>query len=333
MSNLKRLFLGIFAMLLFVGVFPALSQELVIYSGRSERLIKPVLDEFSKRTGVKITIHSGGSVELLNKILAEGDRTPADLFMTVDAGTLERARVAGLLEAIKSQVIENNIPKELRAPDNSWVGLSLRLRVIAYNPQRVKPNEIKTYDDLTNPKWKGRIGVRTGSNVYVQSQVAMMIAERGEAKTEKFLRALLVNVGDKIYPSDTRLVEAVAKGEIDVALVNHYYVYLHLNKNPEDKKNLAFVVPPKAHYNVSGIGILKTSKNKELAKQLVEFLVSDEAQKMFAEANFEYPANPKVPTAKEVLPRDKFTLSPIPLSVMGRYMVPAIDLIDKVGYR
>lgn len=311
----------------------AVAQEIVVYSGRSERLIKPVLDEFTKRTGIKVVLHSAGTVELFNKLIAEGERTPADVFLTVDAGTLERARIAGLLAPIKSEVITKNIPAEMRAPDNSWVGLSLRIRVIAYNPQRVKPEEIKTFDSLTHPKFKGRVGVRTGSNVYPQSHIAMMIAERGEVETEKFLRRLLANVGDKIYPSDSRAVEAVAKGEVDVAIVNHYYVYLHLRKNPEDSKTLAFVVPPKTAYNVSGAGILRTSKNKEAALKLLEFMASEEGQRLFVEENREYPVNPKVPPHPEMLPRDKFTLSPIPLSVMGRYMQTAIDLIDKVGYR
>lgn len=317
----------------FVIASQALAQELVVYSGRSERLIKPVLDEFTRRTGIKIILHSAGSVELLNKLIAEGDRSPADVYITVDAGTLERARIAGLLHPIKSSVIEKNIPKEMRASDNSWVGLSLRIRVIAYNPQKVKPEEIKTFESLMDPKWKGRLGIRTGSNVYPQSHTAMMIAEKGEAETERFLRAIVANAGDKIYPSDSRAVEAVARGEVDVAIVNHYYVYGHLKKNPEDAKTLAFVVPPKTAYNVSGAAILKSSKNKENAQKLIEFMASDEGQIMFAEENREYPVNPRIKPHPDMLPRDKFTLSSVPLSTMGRYIMTAIDLIDKVGYR
>lgn len=319
---------------LFAGFMSeAFAQELIVYSGRGERLIKPVLDEFTKKTGIKITLHSAGTVELLNKLLAEGERTPADVYLTVDAGTLERARIAGILQPLKSEIIEKNIPREMRAPDNSWIGLSLRVRVIAYNPQKVKPDEIKTFESLMDPKWKGRLGIRTGSNVYPQSHTAMMIAEKGEAWTEKFLKAIVANAGDKIYPSDSRAVEAVAKGEADVAIVNHYYVYGHLRKNPHDSKTLAFVVPPKSAYNVSGGGILKTSKNKEAAQRLIEFMASDEGQAMFAEENREYPVNPKISAHESMMKRDKFTLSPVSLSTMGRYMMPAIDLIDKAGYR
>ncbi len=331
---IKRLMIVVLAVaLLCVNIGIAAAQEFVVYSGRGERLIKPVLDEFTKKTGIKITLHSAGTVELLNKLLAEGDRTPADVYLTVDAGTLERARIAGLLQPIKSEAITTNIPAEMRAADNSWIGLSLRMRIIAYNPQKVKPEEIKTFESLMDPKWKGRLGIRTGSNVYVQSHTAMMIAEKGEAETEKFLRAIVANAGDKIYPSDTRAVEAVAKGEVDAALVNHYYVYGHLRKTPDDSKTLAFVVPPKTAYNVSGGGILKTSKNKEAAQRLIEFMASDEGQRMFAEENREYPVNPKISAHESMMKRDKFTLSPISLSTMGRYMMTAIDLIDKVGYR
>lgn len=309
------------------------AQELIVYSGRGERLIKPVLDEFTKRTGIKITLHSAGTVELLNKLLAEGDRSPADIYLTVDAGTLERARTAGLLQPVRSEIIETNIPPAMRAPDNSWVGLSLRMRIIAYNPQKVKPAEVKTFESLTDPKFKGRLGIRTGSNVYPQSHTAMMIAEKGEAETEKFLRGILANAGDKIYPSDSRAVEAVAKGEVDAVIVNHYYVYGHLRKNPDDGKILAFVAPPKSAYNVSGGGILKTGRNKEAAQKLMEFMASDEGQRMFAEENREYPANPKIAAYEGMMKREEFTLSPVPLATMGRYMMTAIDLIDRVGYR
>ncbi|MEW6410298.1 MAG: extracellular solute-binding protein [Nitrospirota bacterium] len=314
-----------------VGV--ATAEELIVYSGRGERLIRPVLDEFTRKTGVEVKLHSAGTVELFNKLIAEGDRSLADVFLTVDAGILERARIAGLLQPIKSNVITKNIPTAMRAPDNSWVGLSLRLRVIAYNPLRVKPDEIKTYESLMKPKFKGRLGIRTGSNVYVQSHTAMMIAEKGETTTEKFLKAIVENAGDKIYPSDSRAVEAVAKGEVDVAVVNHYYVYGHLRKNPDDSKTLSFLMPPKTAYNVSGVGILKTSKKKEIAQKFIELMASNEGQVMFAEENREYPVNPKIPAHPDMKKRDTFTLSPVSLSMMGRYMVTAIDLIDKVGYR
>ncbi len=330
--NATKMFV-ISIMIIFAFADGSFSQELVVYSGRSERLIKPVLDEFTKKSGIKITLHSAGTVELFNKIVAEGDKTTADVYLTVDAGTLERARIAGLLQPIKSDIITKNIPSEMRAPDNSWAGLSLRMRVIAYNPQKVKPETIMTFESLMDSKFKGRLGIRTGSNVYPQSHAAMMIAEKGEADTEKFLQAIVSNAGDKIYPSDSRAVEAVAKGEVDVAIVNHYYIYGHLRKTPDDAKSLAFVVPPKTAYNVSGGGILKNSKNKDNAQKLMEFMAGDEGQQMFAEENREYPVSQKIQPHEDMIKRDKITLSPTHLSTMGRHMVQAMDLIDKVGYR
>ncbi len=325
-------FAGVTAMLLCASQ-PVFSQDLVVYSGRGEKLIKPVLDAFTDKTGIRVTLHSAGTVELLNRILMEGDRTPADVFLTVDAGTLERARTVGLLEPLSSKVIVENIPAAMRASDNSWAGFSMRVRVIAYNPEKVKPADVRTFDALAAPKYKGRLGLRTGSNVYVQSHVAMLIAERGEEKTEALLRKLVENAGDKIYPSDSRAVEAVAKGEVDAAIVNHYYVYGHLQKNPQDAKTLAFVAPEKTAYNISGAGILKISPRKAEAQQLLEFMASDEGQKMFAEENREYPTNPKITPHASVLSREKMTLSPVALSVMGRYVVAAVDMIDRIGYR
>ncbi len=334
-SGSIRMVTAILAMVIFIAVAgQAYAQELVVYSGR--HYTDAIMEEFTKKTGIKLTFHRGGSVELFNRMIEEGNRTPADLLITVDAGTLERARIAGALQPIASETINRNVPAKLRAPDNSWVGLTVRTRVIAYNPGLVTPEEVallSTYEALTLPQFRGRIGIRTGTNVYPQSHTAMMIAEKGEAETEKFLRVIVANAGDKIYPSDTRAVEAVAKGEVDVALVNHYYVYGHLRKTPDDSKTLAFVTPTKTAYNVSGGGILKTSKNKEAAQKLIEFMASDVGQRMFAEENREYPVNPKISAHESMRNRDTFTLSPVSLSTMGRYMVPVIDLIDKVGYK
>jgi iron(III) transport system substrate-binding protein len=310
-----------------------LNREIVIYSGRSERLIRPVLDEFTKKTGIEIILHSGGTVELLNKILSEGSRSEADVYLTVDAGTLERARIAGILQPLKSDIFEKNIPKNMRAADNSWLGLALRVRVIAYNPKKIKPEEVTSFNKLTDPKFKGILGIRTGSNVYPQAHTAMMIADRGEAETEKFLKGILANVQNNIYPSDLRTVEAVANGEIDVGIVNHYYVYKHLMTHPEHKDSLDFYVPEKTEYNVSGGAVLRNSFNQANAQQLLEFLASDEGQALFVEKTREYPVNENVPIHKDMRNRKDFTLSDISLPVMGRYMMPAIDMIDMVGYR
>lgn len=339
----KRLMIIVLAVaMLCVNVGMAFAQEVVVYSGR--HYADAINEEFTKKTGIKIKVHSAGSVELFNRLIAEGERTPADILITVDAGTLERARIAGILQPMKSADIDKNIPAIFRAPDNSWVGLTLRTRVIAYNPKKVTPEEIKMlqkYSGLTLPAFKGRLGIRTGTNVYPQSHAAMLIAQVGEPETEKWLRGLVANAGDKIYPSDMRAVEAVAAGEVDIALVNNYYVYRGwLDKKwniPKDK--LAYIVPEQGKgelgksFNVSGAGLIKASKNKEAAQKFIEFLTEKESNERLAGDNHEYPANPTSKVHPEMRAVKEFRLAPVSLSTMARYMIPAIDLIDKVGYR
>lgn len=320
----------------------ALAGELVIYSGR--HYVDAIMDEFTKQTGIKLTFHRGGTVELFNRMMAEGDRTPADLLITVDAGTLERARIAGALHPFTSDVINRAIPAKLRAPDNSWVGLTTRTRVIVYNPELVTQEEIdllNSYSAVTLPQFKGRLGIRTGSNVYPQSHAAMMIAQRGEAYTLAWLKGLVRNAGDNIFPSDMRVVEAVAAGEVHLGLVNNYYVYRGL-LDPKwniPPTRLAYIVPEQATdqlgqaFNISGIAISAHSKNKENAVKFIEFLTGAAANADIAQGNHEYPANPAAAALPQMRPLIELRLSPVPLAVMARYMVPAIDLIDKAGYR
>jgi len=325
-----------------VPVSKAVAGELVVYSGR--HYADAINEEFTKKTGIRIKVHSAGSVELFNRLIAEGDRTPADILITVDAGTLERARIAGILHPMKSAEIEKNVPAALRSPDNSWVGLTLRTRVIAYNPERVTPAEVemlRRYAGVTLPAFAGRLGIRTGTNVYPQSHAAMFIAQMGEHATEMWLRGLVANARDKIYPSDMRVVEAVAAGEVDIGVVNNYYVYRGwLDKRWNiPKSRLAYIIPEQGRgelgqsFNVSGAGVTRASKNKEAAQKFIEFLTSVEANARLARDNHEYPINPMSKLHPEMRPMDKFRLAPVSLSTMARYMIPAIDMIDKVGYR
>lgn len=320
----------------------AVAGELVIYSGR--HYADAIMEEFTRQTGIKLTFHRAGSVELYNRLIAEGDRTPADILITVDAGTLERARIAGILHPIASKAITDSIPAKLRAPDNSWVGLTIRTRVIAYNPERVTPAEVallKRFTDVNLPQFRGRLGIRTGTNVYPQSHAATMIAQVGEHSTEMWLRGLVINAGDRIYPSDMRVVEAIAAGEVDIGLVNNYYVYRGwLDKRWNiPRTRLAYIVPEQREgelgqaFNISGAGIIRTSKNKENAQRFIEFLTSKDANSRIAIDNHEYPANPAAKPLPQMRPLNEIRLAPVPLAIMGRYMVPAIDLIDKVGYR
>lgn len=316
--------------------------ELVVYSGR--HYVDAINKEFTEKTGIEIIMHRAGSVSLFNRLIAEGDRTPADILITVDAGTLERARIAGILHPMESEIVDNNVPAVLRAPDNSWIGLTLRTRVIAYNPSKVSDEEVQLlqrYSGLTLPPFEGRLGIRTGTNVYPQSHAAMFIAQMGEHATEMWLRGLIFNAQDNIFPSDMRAVEAVGAGKIHVALVNNYYVnrgLLHEKWNIPPSQ-LAYIVPEQGSgelgksFNVSGGGVIRTSDNKEAAQKYLEFLVGKKANARLARDNHEYPVNPGSAVHPGMRSFDSFRLAPVALSTMARYMVPAIDLIDKVGYR
>jgi iron(III) transport system substrate-binding protein len=216
--------------------------------------------------------------------------------------------------------------------------------VIAYNPGRVTPAEVKMlkrYADLTLPQFAGRLGIRTGTNVYPQSHAAMFIVQIGKPATETWLRGLVANAKDKIYPSDMRVVEAVAAGEVDLGLVNNYYVYRGwLDKKWNiPKSKLAYIVPEQdkgqlgKSFNVSGAGVIRASKNKEAAQKFIEFLTERESNERLARDNHEYPVNPASKVHPEMRSMKDFRLAPVSLSDMAGYMVPAIDLIDKVGYR
>jgi len=208
------------------------ADKLTVYSGRAERLIKPVLDEFTAKSGVQVDLLSSGTTELVNRLKAEGDRTVADLFLTNDAGSLEQARAAGLLRPLNMREVERAIPPQFRAPDNAWIGLSGRFWIIVYNKTLVKPEELKSLLDLGNPKWKGKIAIPNAGSEYLQAGVSVIRATYGDAKTKEFLEGLRDNAGAQVYQKSSQIVEAVAKGQASLGIVNHYYVYRHLAAQP-----------------------------------------------------------------------------------------------------
>ncbi len=192
------------------------AEKLTVYSGRAERLIKPVLDEFSSKTGVQVDLLSSGTTELVNRLKAEGDRTTADLFLTNDAGSLEQARVAGILRPLNMREIERAIPPQFRAPDNAWIGLSGRFWIIVYNKTLVKPGELKSLLELGDPKWKDKIAIPNAGSEYLQAGVSVIRATHGDAKTKQFLEGLKENAGGQVYQKSSQIVEAVAKGQASV---------------------------------------------------------------------------------------------------------------------
>jgi iron(III) transport system substrate-binding protein len=313
------------------------AEKLTVYSGRAERLIKPVLDEFSAKTGVHVSLLSSGTTELVNRLKAEGDRTPADLFITNDAGSLEQARVAGVLRPLNMREVERAIPPQFRAPDNAWIGLSGRFWIIVYNKTLVKPDELKSLLDLGDPKWKDRIAIPNAGSEYLQAGVSVIRATHGDAKTKQFLQGLKENAGGQVYQKSSQIVEAVAKGQASVGIVNHYYVYRHLAAQPSAP--IAAFMPDQqetgmgAIMNVAGVGIVKSTKHPETAKLLVEFLVAQAGQKLFADLDKEYPLHPDVKADPALVERKTFRAAQVPLTRLAELREPTLTLIEQVGLR
>jgi len=313
------------------------ADKLTVYSGRAERLIKPVLDEFTAKSGVQVDLLSSGTTELVNRLKAEGDRTVADVFLTNDAGSLEQARAAGLLRPLNMREVERAIPPQFRAPDNAWIGLSGRFWIIVYNKSLVKPEELKSLLDLGNAKWKEKIAIPNAGSEYLQAGVSVIRATYGDAKTKEFLEGLRDNAGAQVYQKSSQIVEAVAKGQAALGIVNHYYVYRHLAAQPSAP--IAAFMPDQqeggmgAIMNVAGVGIVKSTKHLEPAKLLVEFLVAQAGQKLFADLDKEYPLHPDVKADPALAERKSFRAAQVPLTRLAELREPTLTLIEQVGLR
>jgi iron(III) transport system substrate-binding protein len=318
-----------------------LAAEVNIYSARKEALIKPLLDQFTKETGIDVNIVTGKADTLLKRLEVEGKNTPADILLTVDVARLVRAKEKDLFQAINSEVLENTIPEYYRDSDKQWFGLSLRSRVIVYAPDRVKAEELSSYEDLANSKWKNRLCVRSSSNVYNQSLVAAMVANDGVEKTEAWAAALVKNFARPPKGGDRDQIKAVAAGVCDVALVNNYYLAGMLESTQKSEVAAANKIklfwPNQngrgAHMNVSGAGILKPAKNKKEAIQLLEYLVSDKAQQWYADTNHEYSINPNIESSSILKNWGKFKADNLNLSLLGKYNTEAVLLMDRAGWK
>ncbi len=334
-SNLSRFSIAVFFLLSLFAVKPLHAEEVVVYSARIEQLIKPMFDAFTKETGIKVKYVTDNEGALLARLEAEGKNTPADMLITADAGNLWAAAQAGLLKPVKSAVLESNIPAHLRDPANEWFGLSIRARTLIYNTKKVKSEELSTYEDLADPKWNKRLCLRTSKKVYNQSLVAMMIAEHGEAETEKIVKGWVANLAVDPLSDDTRALEFVAAGKCDVTLVNTYYFGRLMKKDPN--LPLAIFWPNQntsgVHVNVSGAGVTRHVRHEQAAIKLLEFLSSDKAQNLFADVNMEYPVNPKIAADPFVAAWGSFKQNPINLVKAGELQTSAVKLMDRAGYQ
>ena len=317
------------------------SNEVNIYSARQEALIKPLLDKFSESTSIKVNLVTGKGDALLTRLINEGENSPADLLVTVDAGRLYRAQQADVLKPIDSAAISKLVPDNLKSSDNMWVGLSIRARVIIYSKDRVNAEDLASYESLANKQWLGKICIRSSSNIYNQSMVAGMIAQNGLEKTEQWLQRFTANFARRPAGGDRDQIKAVAAGECDLAVANSYYLGHMLNSSDGSQRSAAEKVslfwPNQedrgAHINISGAGITKSSKNTLNAERLIAFLASDESQRWYAERNNEFPIRENIEVSSILKSWGPFRADKINVTQLGEYNSEAIKAMDRAGWK
>lgn len=315
------------------------AKSLNIYSHRQPYLLKPFIEAYTKKTGIKLNVVYS-SKGLAQRLAAEGANSPADLILTVDIARLYRYEDLNLLAKIDSKILNEKIPPYLRSKNNTWFGLSKRTRAIAISRERVKSGQVLRYEDLADPKLKGKICSRPGSHVYNRALMASMIAAKGENDAEKWAKGLVSNLAKRPQGNDRSQLKSIYSGECDVAIINHYYYgKLTYSKNPDHRKwaKASIIVFPNqgnsdrgAHVNISGGGVVKFSKNKEIAINFLEFLVTDQAQVMYGDVNFEYPINNKSKLPKRLKALGTFKEDNLLIEKIAKLAPKAQEIIDKV---
>ena len=316
------------------------NKEVNLYSYRKPFLIKPMLDEFTKQTGIKVnTVFAEKG--MLEKIRSAGANNPADAVLTVDIGRLNELKEAGLLQSVKSKILSANIPSHLRQPDGLWFGLTLRARMVLASKERVKAGEIATLNDLADPKFHNSICVRSGKHAYNIALIASIIANEGAAKAEKWLRGVKANLARKPQGNDRAQAKGIYEGACNITLANNYYMgnMATNDKKPEQKewaKSVRVIFLDQGgrgqHVNISGAAVTSTAKNKSNAIKLIEFLSGDFAQKMYAAQNHEYPVKKGVEWSEIVKSWGTFKMDPINLEEIAKNRKAASKLVDKVGF-
>ncbi|WP_323774898.1 extracellular solute-binding protein [Alcanivorax sp.] len=314
---------------------PTADEELVVYTSRNDHLIKPVFDAYTEATGVRIRYITDNASALTARLQAEGERSPADMLITVDAGNLWNAAEKGLLSPVESVVLKNNVPDALTDPKKQWYGLTVRARTLVYSKDRLQPSELSTYEDLADPKWKGRLCLRTSKKVYNQSLVATMIERLGEEKAEEVVRGWVANLATDVFSNDTALMEAIVAGQCDVGIVNTYYYGRMKRDNPQLPLGLFWANQESSgvHVNISGAGVTANAPHPEKAKALLEWMTQPAAQQLLADRNLEYPVNASVKPPEEVRSWGEFKSDDLNVSVAGALQVEAVKLMDRAGYR
>ncbi|MAU45272.1 MAG: Fe(3+) ABC transporter substrate-binding protein [Rhodobacteraceae bacterium] len=325
------------ALALIATAVPALAEEVNLYSYRQPELLAPLTEAFTAETGIDVNVAylEQGMVERLQ---AEGDRSPADLVFTVDISRLAAVVNAGVTQSVTSEVLNTNVPEQYRDPEGHWFGLTTRARIVYASKDRVDPSEVTTYEDLADPKWKGRICTRSGTHPYNVALVSAMLHHHGEEETKAWLEAVKANLGRKPQGNDRAQVRAIWAGECDIALGNTYYMGQMLN-DPEQKEwadsvNVLFPVFEGAgtHVNISGVAMTKSAPNRENALKMMEFLTQPEAQEIYAHANFEYPIAPGTEADELVTSWGSFEADDVNLMTLAGLRADALRVIEEVDF-
>jgi iron(III) transport system substrate-binding protein len=339
MRGFKFLAAAAVASLALAGAYaaPVAAEEVNLYSYRQPFLINPLLDAFTKESDIAVNVVYAKK-GMLERLKAEGANSPADAVLTVDIGRLNDLVDADLVQAVRSPTLEAAIPAHLRHPDGLWFALTTRVRIVYASKERVKPGELARYEDLADPKWRGRICTRSGKHVYNVGLIASMIAHHGLDETETWLTAVKANLARKPQGNDRAQVRAIKEGFCDLAIGNHYYMAKMLRdpkqKSWADAVNIIF--PNQAdrgtHVNVSGVAVTKSAKNRDAAVRLVEFLAGPEAQRLYAAVNYEYPVLANVPLDPLVASFGAFKSDEADLDAIAKNRKAAIKLVDKVAF-
>ena len=318
------------------------SKVVNIYSSRHYQTDEALYAGFTKHTGVKVNRIEAGEDALIERIRNEGARSPADVMITVDAGRLWRAEQLGLFQPVKSKLLDSRIPENLRDPGGQWFGFSQRARVIAYNKEKVRPSEIQTYEALADPAWKGRVCMRSSTNIYNLSLMGALIDHLGEAKAEAWAKAVRANLAQEPKGGDTDQLKAVAAGQCDLTISNqYYYARLARSEKPDERQiaqRIGIVFPNQntwgTHVNISGAGVLKHAPNKDAAVAFLEYLAGDEAQRYFADGNNEWPVVANLKLDNPVLNAlGDFKRDRLNVAVLGRNQPSSQKIYDRVAWK
>lgn len=327
-------------LIILISMISFILADINIYTHRHYDSDKILFKKFTDITGIEVNVIKGSADQLIQRLQSEGNNSPADILLTVDAGRLVRAKDMGLLEPVSSKILTKNVPEMMRDSENHWFGLSVRARVIAYAKDRIKENELSTYEDLADPKWRGKIVVRSSNNIYNQSLLASLINENGSKKALKWAKSVRNNMARKPRGNDRDQARAVASGVADLAIINTYYLGLLANSSDKadrevaEKLNIFF--PNQngrgTHINISGVAVTKSSKNKKEAIRFIEFLTDEDNQRIFSEANYEYPLDYNNSKSKIHLKWGRFKADNIDLTILGKNNAEAVKIFDLAGW-